>query len=54
MTKSHTGKRTSNNGRPLVLQLLVPLVVVGVWPRRDIAANEAATVATRALHDDLH
>jgi len=39
---------------PLVAQLRVPLVVLGVWPRRDHAANEAAAAAILALHDDLH
>ena len=37
----------------LALQHLVPLVVVGLWPRRNIAPNEAATAATHALDDDV-
>jgi hypothetical protein len=37
----------------LVLQHRVPLVVVGLWPRREIAPNEAATAATHALADDV-
>ena len=38
----------------LVLQLPVPLVVVGVGPRREVAASEAATAAIPALDDEAH